>query len=127
MKIFRSGDQQRSESPGRWVVLSDGARPTEDLYFFSCVSGPFREQLALDAGRVDTRSRWQAKYFRPHRLFGANILICRSLPEVWIELRSRKLSICSTMTLLLVLDPTTCLAPIENDWAESCANNGQGF
>lgn len=86
MKIFRSGDQQRSESPGRWVVLSDGARPTEDLYFFSCVSGPFREQLALDAGRVDTRSRWQAKYFRPHRLFGANILICRSLPEVWIEL-----------------------------------------
>lgn len=68
----------------RWLVLSDGAQPTEDIYFSHVA-----RWLATQGYRtayVDTRERspwrdwpWQAYAWRR-----ANVLVTRSLKEPWL-------------------------------------------
>lgn len=75
----------------RWLVLSDGALPTEDIYFLESVAPLLRSQGG-DARRLDVRGwRWLLGRGVLARCAGANLLLCRSLPEpvlVWLE-RSR--------------------------------------
>ncbi|XKF16245.1 glycosyltransferase [Halomonas sp. BLK-85] len=68
----------------RWLVLSDGARPTEDIYFLESAA-PLLRAREIDAGRLDMRGwrGWLAKKLM-RRMLGVNLIICRSLPMRWI-------------------------------------------
>ena len=71
----------------RWVVLSDGARPTEDIYFMRSVAPWLRTQGA-QVQRVDTR-RWPSALCS-RWLHGAHVLVCRSLSLPWIAALERR-------------------------------------
>lgn len=74
-----------------WFLLSDGARPTEDIYFLESVAPLLRAQGA-DVKRLDVRGwRWLLARAALARRAGANLLVCRSAPEpvlAWL-VRSR--------------------------------------
>ncbi|MHC9034238.1 glycosyltransferase family protein [Cobetia marina] len=72
----------------RWVVLSDGARPTEDIYFLESAAPALRQQGAL-VERFDTRRYHLPTRWALRRLSGANLLIVRSLGERWVRLLER--------------------------------------
>lgn len=76
----------------RWLLLSDGARPTEDIYFLESVV-PFLRSAGHDAGRLDVRGwRWRVARWVLVRQPGANLVLCRTLPVPalrWLE-RYRK-------------------------------------
>lgn len=69
----------------RWLVLSDGARPTEDIYFLESAA-PFLRAQGIEVGRLDVRGwrGWLANKLIP-RMLGVNLIICRSLPRRWIN------------------------------------------
>ncbi|MBS4155488.1 glycosyltransferase [Cobetia sp. MC34] len=69
----------------RWVVLSDGARPTEDIYFLESAAPALRQQGAI-VERFDTRRYHLPTRWALRRLAGANLLIVRSLGERWVRL-----------------------------------------
>lgn len=73
--------------PAKWLVLSDGARPTEDIYFLRS-AGPWLVERGVEVRRLDT-SRWQhPRWCWPwlgRLLAGANVLVCRTLSTAWIE------------------------------------------
>ncbi|XGA79197.1 glycosyltransferase family 1 protein [Halomonas sp. CH40] len=68
----------------RWLVLSDGARPTEDIYFLESAA-PLLRAWEIDAGRLDVRG-WRGFLAKKlmRRMWGVNLIICRSLPMLWI-------------------------------------------
>lgn len=72
----------------RWLLLSDGARPTEDIYFLESVA-PLLRSRGGDAGRLDVRGwRWRLARWVLIRQPEANLVLCRTLPEVtlkWLE------------------------------------------
>ncbi|MDT0500402.1 glycosyltransferase [Halomonas sp. PAR7] len=72
----------------RWLVLSDGARPTEDIYFLESVAPRLRSE-GHDIGRLDVRGwRWRLARWVLSRQPGANLVLCRTLPEPvlrWLE------------------------------------------
>lgn len=72
----------------RWLLLSDGARPTEDIYFLESVVPLLRAQ-GDDAGRLDVRGwRWRLARWVLIRQPGANLVVCRTLPDpalAWLE------------------------------------------
>lgn len=72
----------------RWLLLSDGARPTEDIYFLESVV-PLLRSTGADAGRLDVRGwRWRLARWVLIRQPAANLVLCRTLPEVtigWLE------------------------------------------
>lgn len=72
----------------RWLLLSDGARPTEDIYFLESVV-PLLRQAGHDAGRLDVRGwRWRFARWVLVRQPGANLVLCRTLPARvlrWLE------------------------------------------
>ncbi|UBU47512.1 glycosyltransferase [Cobetia amphilecti] len=72
----------------RWVVLSDGARPTEDIYFLESAAPALRQQGAI-VERFDTRRYHLPTGWALRRLAGANLLIVRSLGERWVRLLER--------------------------------------
>ena len=64
----------------RWLVLSDGARPTEDIYFLESVAQHLRAQ-GCEVRRLELRGwRWLLARAVLARCAGANLLLCRSLP-----------------------------------------------
>ena len=69
----------------RWLVLSDGARPTEDIYFLESAA-PLLCADGHDVGRLYMRGwkGWLAKKLL-RRMMGVNLIICRSLPGRWID------------------------------------------
>ncbi|MBB3142632.1 glycosyltransferase [Halomonas organivorans] len=68
----------------RWLVLSDGARPTEDIYFLESVA-PFLRDSGMVVERIDVRGwRTAAARLRVRRRFGANLVVCRTLPAGWV-------------------------------------------
>ncbi|WP_239496243.1 glycosyltransferase family protein [Salinicola peritrichatus] len=70
----------------QWVLLSDNAQPTEDIYFMSSVAPWLRAQG--HSVRHINASRWSPRMLWPYLdkwLVGANILICRSLSIRWID------------------------------------------
>lgn len=72
----------------RWLLLSDGARPTEDIYFLASVV-PLLRFRGQDAGRLDVRGwRWRLARWVLTRQPGANLVLCRTLPPRalrWLE------------------------------------------
>ncbi|MCO7233466.1 glycosyltransferase [Cobetia sp. Dlab-2-AX] len=72
----------------RWVVLSDGARPTEDIYFLESAAPALKEQGAV-IERFETRRYRLPAWLALRRLAGANLLIVRSLGERWVRLLER--------------------------------------
>lgn len=72
----------------RWLVLSDGARPTEDIYFLESVA-PRLRSAGHDVGRLDARGwRWRLARWVLSRQPGANLVLSRTLPAValqWLE------------------------------------------
>ncbi|WP_240470593.1 glycosyltransferase family protein [Halomonas halocynthiae] len=72
----------------RWLLLSDGARPTEDIYFLESVA-PLLRFKGADAGRLDVRGwRWRLARWVLIRQPAANLVLCRGLPEAalsWLE------------------------------------------
>ncbi len=72
----------------RWLVLSDGARPTEDIYFLESVA-PLLRSEGHDVGRLDVRGwRWRLARWVLSRQLGANLVLARTLPEHslrWLE------------------------------------------
>ncbi|WP_260578752.1 glycosyltransferase family 1 protein [Vreelandella populi] len=75
-------------SEAQWVVLSDGGRPTEDIYFLESAAPVLRQQGATVDRVVASRSLGAA--FMHGRSFlrryqGANLLLCRSLPLGWLR------------------------------------------
>lgn len=74
----------------RWLLLSDGARPTEDIYFLESVA-PFLRSEGHDVGRLDVRGwRWRLARWVLSRQPGANLVLCRTLPDrvlYWLERR----------------------------------------
>lgn len=72
----------------RWLVLSDGARPTEDIYFLESASPALREQGVLTERQAVSRSFaavWLSGGACKRRYAGANLLLCRSLPAHWLR------------------------------------------
>ncbi|MGO2264641.1 glycosyltransferase [Halomonas sp.] len=75
-------------SEARWVVLSDGGRPTEDIYFLESAAPALRQQGAT-VNRI-TASRSLGAALVHGRTFlkryaGANLLLCRSLSPGWLR------------------------------------------
>ncbi|MGM0988734.1 MAG: glycosyltransferase family 1 protein [Pseudomonadota bacterium] len=72
----------------RWLVLSDGARPTEDIYFLESVAPRLRSE-GHDVGRLGVRGwRWRFARWVLSRQVGANLVLCRTLPMPalrWLE------------------------------------------
>ncbi|WP_311944937.1 glycosyltransferase family protein [Halomonas piscis] len=72
----------------RWLLLSDGARPTEDIYFLASVV-PLLRSAGHDAGRLDVRGwRWRLARWVLTRQPGAHLVLCRTLPAHalrWLE------------------------------------------
>lgn len=72
----------------RWLLLSDGARPTEDIYFLESVV-PLLRSYGSDAGRLAVHGwRWRLARWVLGRQPDANLVLCRTLPAValnWLE------------------------------------------
>ena len=72
----------------KWVVLSDTALPTEDIYFLNSVA-PWLAEQGCKVKKINTR-RWAIPPVSKRRFAqlvdGAHILVSRSLPLRWIEL-----------------------------------------
>lgn len=71
-----------------WVILSDGARPTEDIYFHESAAPTLHHQGVLTERFTVSRSfgaaRLHGRSFK-HRFAGVNLLLCRSLPLSWLR------------------------------------------
>lgn len=75
----------------RWVMLRDRAYPTEDIYFLVSAA-PELKKLGIEVDEVQTRSHWFPwRYTRalPAMFEEANVLVCRSLPTVWLKWLAR--------------------------------------
>ncbi len=75
-----------------WVVLSDGAKPTEDIYFLESVAPVLRSEGACIEHVVASRfiaAAWLKGRDFLSRYAGANLLLCRSLPPSWLAWLAR--------------------------------------
>lgn len=81
-------DETSSLAGVRWVLLSDRARPTEDIYFLEAAAPALKEQGAV-IERFETRRYRLPVWLALRRLAGANLLIVRSLGERWVRLIER--------------------------------------
>lgn len=72
----------------QWTVLSDGAQPTEDIYFLASAA-PVLEASGARVQRI-TASRsaplaWWQQLRYGAELRGHHLIVCRSLPLHWIQ------------------------------------------
>ena len=71
-----------------WVVLSDGARPTEDIYFLASAAPGLRCR-GMTVERYAASRSFGASWVHGHSLLrrypGANLLLCRSLSSGWLR------------------------------------------
>src|SRR5690625_2964358 len=71
-----------------WLLLSDGLRPTEDIYFLRSVA-PLLRARRQEVRRLDVRGwRWALVWPRLAQQRGANLVLCRTLPPRvlwWLE------------------------------------------
>jgi len=98
----------------RWVVLSDGCCPTEDIYFLSSVA-PWLQSRGIEVKRIDT-SYWRLPIMCMPWLVGelrnAHILICRSLNGYWLSwLESNRRQMASIRYLIDDDIPAAALDP----------------
>ncbi|MCE3026002.1 glycosyltransferase [Salinicola sp. DM10] len=73
----------------RWLVLSDGAHPTEDIYFRELI--PRLAQVGQRTVYLDTRARspWRYWPLQAYAWRGANVVITRSLSASWLDWLTR--------------------------------------
>lgn len=71
-----------------WLLLSDGLRPTEDIYFLRSVA-PLLRARRQEVRRLDVRGwRWALVWPQLAQQRGANLVLCRTLPPRvlwWLE------------------------------------------
>ncbi|WP_110665658.1 glycosyltransferase family 1 protein [Salinicola halophilus] len=71
----------------RWVVLSDGSCPTEDIYFLRSVA-PWLQTRGAEVRRIDT-SYWRLPILCMPWLVGemrsAHVIVCRSINTHWLS------------------------------------------
>lgn len=68
-------------------MLRDRAFPTEDIYFLVSAA-PELKKLGIEIDEIQTRKHWFPwRYARalPAMYEEANVLVCRSLPTVWLQ------------------------------------------
>lgn len=87
----------------RWVVLSDGSCPTEDIYFLSSVA-PWLQSRGVEVKRIDT-SYWRLPILCMPWLVGemrnAHVIVCRSLNTHWLSwLESNRRQVASIRYLI---------------------------
>ncbi|MDP4556233.1 glycosyltransferase family 1 protein [Halomonas meridiana] len=74
--------------PNMWLVLSDGAKPTEDIYFLESAAPSLRQQ-GVGVERVVAQRFFAAARLHGRALLrryaGANVVICRSLAPSWVS------------------------------------------
>jgi len=77
----------------QWVVISEGARPTADIYFLQSAA-PILRARGMDVAQVETRrSRLP---FLPRagsalrRFQGAQLILCRALAPAWLKYLARE-------------------------------------
>lgn len=76
--------RRSARSHRRWVVLSDGASPTEDTYFMAASASWLKKQHGVSVRRLEARRDLRESARSRRRLRGANVLICRSLAPEWL-------------------------------------------
>jgi len=69
-----------------WVVLSDGAAPTEDIYFYATAAPWLATAFSIRSTKLHTKRWYLPKRIALSKLRGANIIICRSLTPAWLDL-----------------------------------------
>ncbi len=90
MKTSRSVEVSLGgKNSAQWVLLSDGAGPTEDIYFMKSAAPLLARHHGDRTQRIDTRRRWIPKAMRLDAVRGAHVLICRSLAPTWITFLER--------------------------------------
>jgi hypothetical protein len=78
-----------------WVVLSDGALSTEDIYFYKSAAPALHHQGVLAERIPASRSfgaAWLSGRSFKQRYVEANLLLCRSLPQSWLRCLERNRS-----------------------------------
>lgn len=75
-------------SQALWIVLSDGGRPTEDIYFLESAA-PELQRQGIKVERVTASRSFGAAWLHGRAFLrqyaGANLLLCRSLPHSWVR------------------------------------------
>ncbi|MEE3239404.1 MAG: glycosyltransferase family 1 protein [Pseudomonadota bacterium] len=67
-------------------MLSDGARPSEDIYFIQSAAPQLLSRLGIDSYRINVRSSLSNfRRLNIKRFAGAHIIICRSLNPKWLS------------------------------------------
>ena len=72
------------------ILLSEGARPSEDIYYIQSAAPQLLSRLGIDSYRINVRSSFS--YFRRlniKRFAGVHIIICRSLNTNWLNFLER--------------------------------------
>ncbi|MGP9765424.1 glycosyltransferase family 1 protein [Halomonas sp. AOP13-D3-9] len=72
----------------QWLVVSDGARPTEDIYFLESAAPELHQKGVLTERYPISRSfgsAWLHGRSFISRFAGVNLLVCRSLPLSWLR------------------------------------------
>lgn len=87
-----------------WVVISDGARPTEDIYFYESAASTLHQQAMLTERFPVSRSfgaaRLHGRSFK-RRYAGVNLLLCRSLPLSWLRWLERNRNVFGYIVYLI--------------------------
>lgn len=91
-------------SSKHWTVLSDGARPTEDIYLLGSAAplleGQGHRVQRIVASRVAVAAWWQRLRLRG-RLDEHHLVICRSLPLAWVAWLERQRHRLGSITYLI--------------------------
>ncbi len=69
-----------------WVILSDGAEPTEDIYFYATAAPWLEAEFSISSTKLHTKHWYLPRRMALSKLREANILICRSLAPKWLDL-----------------------------------------
>ena len=91
-------------SPKKLIMLSDGARPTEDIYLLEPVAGHGLDH-DLSVSRIEASRAVIMSWYQRHMLLkqyrGGTLVICRSLPVGWIRwLEHHRLAFSSIVYLI---------------------------
>lgn len=86
------GGRRRERPDTHWLVLSDGARPTEDIYFYESAATAMHHQ-GVRTERFPVSRAFGAAWLHGRSFMrnyaGANLLLCRSLPLSWLRCLER--------------------------------------
>tara|TARA_S200000501_G_scaffold378693_1_gene442844 strand:+ start:12370 stop:13461 length:1092 start_codon:yes stop_codon:yes gene_type:complete len=108
--VFSNKKLMMIESPFS-IILSDGARPSEDIYYIQSAAPKLLTRLGIDSYRINAGS--PLSYFRrlnTKRFAGAHIIICRSLNSNWLNFLERYQSSFASINYLIDDDLSAAVA-----------------